>query len=212
MTPELLVAITISSYWACVLLMSIRSRVKFKTASGSIPKAKVERLMWLLWVPTIVAWIALTWNGSNQVTKWLANTANVGWGSAWQTALWMAAIATLFAFVITTRCWMSMGKNWSMAVRPDKKTDLITDGMFAFVRHPIYALSLLLMIGSLIVNLGWPMLLVATIHCSMLVMKSLNEERYLAKLHGQQYNDYLQRTSRFFPLRAVRNIRFAKSA
>ena len=125
--------------------------------------------------------------------------------AAWQAIVWVATIGTVTAFAMTTRCWLRMGKNWSMAVRPDKETELITDGMFSAIRHPIYTFSLLLMIGTLIVNCGWPMLLVASIHCSMLVIKSWSEEKYLAKVHGQQYSEYLARTNRFIPVRAVWN-------
>lgn len=206
-TPQLIVALTITSYWLCVGMMSIRSRIKYRVPSGSLPKTRMEKRMWLIWVPTIAAWITLTWQGSNQVTDWLASSAagSSSLSFGWQLIVWLAAIATLTAFAMTTRCWLRMGKNWSMAVRPDKETELITDGMFAAVRHPIYTFSLLLMTGTLIVNCSWLMLLVASIHCTMLVIKSWSEEQYLAQVHGQQYHDYLKRTNRFIPVRAVWN-------
>ena len=203
-TPQLIVALSISSYWICVGIMSIRSRIKYRVPSGSLPKTRMEKRMWLIWVPTIIAWIALSWNTTNQVSQWLVNSGS-SMSVVWQAIVWLAAIVTVTAFAMTTRCWLRMGKNWSMAVRPDKETELITDGMFAAVRHPIYTFSLLLMIGTLIVNFGWPMLLVASIHCSMLVIKSWSEEKYLAKVHGQQYHEYLARTNRFIPVRAVWN-------
>ena len=87
-----------------------------------------------------------------------------------------------------------------MAVEPGKETKLITDGPFSSVRHPIYALSLMLMISSLFVVTNIPMIVVAGLHCGLLVIKSWNEERYLTRLHGQQYTDYLNRTNRFLPV------------
>ena len=44
-----------------------------------------------------------------------------------------------------------MGTAWTMAVTPDRNTDLITDGPFARVRHPIYGFSLLLMACTVVV-------------------------------------------------------------
>lgn len=204
--PQIIVALSISAYWTCVIVMSIRSRIRFRSPSGSLPKTKIERAMWLLWVPTIVAWVALTWNSRNQLIDWFEG---VGALTPYLVIVWIASLGVLFSFALTIRCWLAMGKNWTMAVRPDKETELITDGVFANVRHPIYALSLLLMVGSLIVITNLSMLIVALIHCSMLYLKSWNEERYLTKTHGQQYISYLQHTNRFFPIRAIRS-RFAK--
>ncbi|MEM9409702.1 MAG: isoprenylcysteine carboxylmethyltransferase family protein [Planctomycetota bacterium] len=206
--PQTVVALSISAYWTCVVFMSIRSRIRFRTPSGSLPKTKIERLMWLLWVPTIIAWIALTWNSSNVFLESTQGTWLEGLSLG---LVAITALSVLTAFLLTIRCWLAMGKNWTMAVRPDKETELITDGVFANVRHPIYALSLILMVGSLIVVCNVQMLLVAIIHCSMLYLKSSNEEKYLTQTHGEQYVSYLQHTNRFFPIRAIRN-RFANAA
>ena len=204
-TPQLIVAITISAYWACVFAMTLRSWVKFKVPSGSLPKTKLEKRMWMIWVPTITAWIALSWKSISQITQALETSGNTGFGTAWSIVMWGAAIVAVFAFIATTQCWMKMGQNWSMAVRPDKETELITDGMFSRVRHPIYSLSLLLMICTLTVITNWGMAIVATSHCSLLILKSWNEEKYLTKTHGQQYREYLLQTNRFIPVGSFAN-------
>ena len=199
--PHLIVAGVVSTYWLCVIVMSIRSRIKFSTPSGSLPKTPVEKAMWLLWVPTIVAWIAIGWNSRNDIWAAIDDTSALA-AQLYYGTLWAFAIIAVVAFGLTVSCWIRMGKNWSMAVRPDKDTELITDGLFSAVRHPIYALSLLLMICTTVVICNWQMMIVAIIHCSMLVLKSWNEERYLVGVHGQQYVDYLSRTNRFLPIKA----------
>ena len=92
-----------------------------------------------------------------------------------------------------------MGKNWSMAIVPGKRCRLITSGMFSYVRHPIYALSILLMLATMAVTLTPAMTVVGIIHITMLFNKSVNEERYLTSVHGEAYADYCQRTGRFVP-------------
>ena len=195
--PFLIVAAVVSMYWICVMVMSIRSRLKFRTPSGSMPKTRIEKAMWLIWVPTIFAWIAISWNTSNAVIPVLEAGSLVA--NVYIALIWLAAVVAVIAFGLTVCCWIRMGKNWSMAVRPDKDTELITDGLFSAVRHPIYALSLTLMICTVVSICNWQMLVVGIIHCSMLVIKSWNEERYLLRIHGQQYMEYLNRTNRFFP-------------
>ncbi len=201
--PQYVVAITVSLYWTCVVAMVARSWSKFKVASGSLPKTRLEKRLWVLWVPTILAWNLLAWNSSNTITEEIAYFQNPALAYAWQSLLYVCATSACIAFIITTRCWISMGRNWSMAVTPSKKTELITDGVFSKVRHPIYALSLLLMVSTVIVVANWMMLIVGIIHCSMLWTKAWNEEHYLTQTHGRDYQEYQRSTNRFIPVRAL---------
>ena len=199
--PLLIVAVTISTYWSCVALMVARSWIKFRGPAGAVPKTRRERLMWLIWVPNTAAWIALPW------AAWNASDGSfvlVGAGlSLWtyQSVRWLAALLAVLAFGLTTRCWLAMASNWTMAVNPNKPTELLTNGPFALVRHPIYALSLLLMLCTMTVVGTLPMLLVGVIHIAMIVGKAVGEERYLEQLHGESYRQYRKATNRFLPLR-----------
>jgi len=92
-----------------------------------------------------------------------------------------------------------MGKSWRMAVTPRERTELVTTGLYAYLRHPIYALSILLMLCSAVVVATVPMLVVAAIHIALMVLKARNEERFLLTVHGDAYRSYCRRTGRFFP-------------
>jgi protein-S-isoprenylcysteine O-methyltransferase Ste14 len=76
---------------------------------------------------------------------------------------------------------------------------LITDGLFRYVRHPIYALSMVLMACSMIVVPTPPMLVIGVVHFLLLQIKARNEERHLLGVHGDAYGRYLARTARFVP-------------
>jgi protein-S-isoprenylcysteine O-methyltransferase Ste14 len=58
---------------------------------------------------------------------------------------------------------------------------------------------MLLMWCSLLIVPTGPMLLIAVVHASLMHLKARNEERHLSKVHGAQYEAYLNRTGRFFP-------------
>ena len=76
---------------------------------------------------------------------------------------------------------------------------LITDGMFARIRHPIYAFSILLMLCTMIVVPTPPMLALGAIHIALMVAKARNEERHLLARHGDAYARYVAQTGRFLP-------------
>ena len=86
-----------------------------------------------------------------------------------------------------------------MANVPDAEADLITSGLFAYVRQPIYALSVMIMIDTWLVLPTWPMLAVAAAHITLMHLKAASEERFMLDKHGRAYETYMQKTGRFLP-------------
>ena len=111
----------------------------------------------------------------------------------------LAAATALACLALKAWCWSTMGKDWRMDVSEKRKGTLITDGLFAYVRHPIYALSMLLMLCSAIILATPTMLVIAALHLVLNNVKARNEERHLLATHGEPYALYLRRTGRFFP-------------
>ena len=92
-----------------------------------------------------------------------------------------------------------MGTSWRMGIDPNDKTQLIFSGPYAFVRHPIYGLSSLIMIATLAAVPSPLMILAGVVHLALLQWEARREEHYLIQLHGDEYRNYRQRTGRFFP-------------
>ena len=105
----------------------------------------------------------------------------------------------LAALVLSIDCWLRMGSNWRMAVTPDQQTSLVTSGLYSRVRHPIYALSILLMLCTVVVAPTLPVAAIGAIHIALMIAKALNEERFLCDRHGDSYRRYVRRTGRFLP-------------
>ena len=112
---------------------------------------------------------------------------------------WAATGLALACLAFSIVCWRRMGKSWRMSVTPGETTELITTGPYAYVRHPIYALSMLLMLCTLLVVPTVPVLAMAAVHITLMLMKARNEERFLSGVHGAAYEGYCRRTGRFVP-------------
>ena len=195
--PLLLLAATISAYWTCVGVMVVRIRRKMRHDVGVSPQQRMERLMWLVWVPLVVAWIALPWFALQRTDDpWAVPTSMAPFYGVLR---WGAALAAVGCLALTARCWMRMGKDWRMDVSLDSKAALITDGPFQRIRHPIYAFSILLMACSAIVLPTPTMGFVAVIHIALMNVKARNEERHLLASHGEAYARYVTHTGRFLP-------------
>ena len=198
--PALVLTATIWVYWFAVGAMVVRARRKARHLAGLVPEQPLERRMWLVLVPAIILWIVLPWLALKRgEPSLLALPAFVRAVPAYAALRWAAALGAVMCLALTVKCWRRMGSDWRMAVSETEKTALITDGLFARVRHPIYALQMLMMLCSVLIVPTAPMLVVALAHFAVMNLKARNEERHLLKLHGARYETYLRRTGRFFP-------------
>ncbi len=196
--PALVVAVTVWAYWTRVGVMSYRLKRRTRRLAGVVPQQRLEQGMWLVWVPLVALWMALPLLAALRDTvPWAVPPFALDPPVLW--LRWVAAGAAVACLALTLRCWQRMGTAWTMAVTPDRNTDLITDGPFARVRHPIYGFSLLLMACTVVVMATVPMLVVGLVHLVLMIVKARNEERHLLAVHGDAYARYIERTGRFVP-------------
>ena len=104
------------------------------------------------------------------------------------------------ALAITMIAQLQMGDAWRIGVDASERTELVTHGMFALSRNPIYSGVLLLGIGFVILV---PHALTACFALLSLAGIELQvrkvEEPHLRNVHGQSYESYCQSVGRFLP-------------
>ena len=93
-----------------------------------------------------------------------------------------------------------MGKEWRIGVDPNEKTELVTTGLYKFIRNPIYT-------GCIVHGTG---LIILAPHLLFLITGLVGyfavrayvkdvEEPYLIEIHGDNYRHYMSQTGSFFP-------------
>ena len=111
----------------------------------------------------------------------------IGWG------------LSLAGLVGTILAQQQMGKSWRIGI-DDEKTELVTHGLFAIVRNPIFSCMFLWVAGMVLVApSGWSVMgwLGMT---SLVSMQVRLEEEHLRSIHGKTYEAYASRVGRFAPL------------
>jgi protein-S-isoprenylcysteine O-methyltransferase Ste14 len=197
--PLTVLIATVWAYWCVVGVLIVSIHRKTGTLAGAVPEQRLEQRMWIVWIPLVIAWAVLPYLAATRSHPLLAVPELARLDPAFSALRWGAAACAVLCLVATIDCWRRMGKNWRMAVTPHERTELVTTGLYAYLRHPIYALSILLMLCSAAIVATVPMLAVAAIHVALMVLKALNEERFLLATHGDAYRRYSRRTGRFFP-------------
>ena len=77
---------------------------------------------------------------------------------------------------------------------------LVTQGVYAVVRNPIYSAFTLTCAGAILIygNL-WLLVLLPVFWGFLTVLMRATEEKWLANLYGREYEDYCTRTNRCIP-------------
>ncbi len=79
-------------------------------------------------------------------------------------------------------------------------TELVTTGLYRYIRHPMYGSLLFLAIGAYLKQpLDWPAAVVFAIVVVALVLTTKAEEQDMSEAFGQRYVDYMKTTARFIP-------------
>jgi protein-S-isoprenylcysteine O-methyltransferase Ste14 len=197
--PLLVLAITISTYWSTVALLVFYRRIRHGHSAGVIPRQRFERRLYRILLPVFLGWITLPWLGRS-LDVW--GVALPEWAVQSPIVLILRASAAgigVFCYLLSLACWLRMGRSWTMAIVPKQETRLVTVGPYRWVRHPIYALSILLMLCSAIVLPTVPMILIAVLHFYVMTRKARHEERHLLQQFGPEYARYCERVGRFCP-------------
>jgi protein-S-isoprenylcysteine O-methyltransferase Ste14 len=195
--PAFLIGLIIGIYWLKVLQLVARTKRDVGRAANFVPPERLGRLLRLIWIPVVILWIFLP-----LLTPFVLGLPQplqpVPFAGA-AVAGWIAFAVALVAFAITWVCWIKMGKSWRMGIDPNEKTTLVFNGPYAYVRHPIYGLSQLLMLCTAAALPTPVMFVVAVLHLFFMQWEVRREERYLVALHGPAYADYMKNVGRFVP-------------
>lgn len=118
-----------------------------------------------------------------------------------RTGVHVAGVA-LFAVGLTSVIWSqaAMGSSWRIGTDPDERTELVTGGVFAVVRNPIYASLVPTLLGlALLVPNPFALASVAIFLATVEALTRLVEEPHLLRVHGEAYARYAARVGRFLP-------------
>lgn len=110
-----------------------------------------------------------------------------------------ALVIVPFAYLFW-RSHYDLGKNWSPRLEMHEEHELVTTGVYKYVRHPMYSAIWLSVIAQplLIQNLiaGF---LVVPVFFAMHVLRIPREEKMMIEMFGDAYTDLMKTTGRIFP-------------
>jgi protein-S-isoprenylcysteine O-methyltransferase Ste14 len=107
-------------------------------------------------------------------------------------------IAMALGFLLIVAAQANMGRSWRIGI--DKRTtDLVTSGLYRFVRNPIYSGMIVMLFGFVLATPSSWTALAFSIAFVVLEIQTRLEEKHLIRLHGRAYLEYAGTVGRFAP-------------
>jgi protein-S-isoprenylcysteine O-methyltransferase Ste14 len=102
-------------------------------------------------------------------------------------------------FVLIRRGRDQLGEHYSIWLEAPEGHELVTEGLFARVRHPMYAGSLLHQAALPLLTCTWEGLILLPFYFGLLLLRMRGEESVMAERHGKRYSEWTERTRRLIP-------------
>jgi protein-S-isoprenylcysteine O-methyltransferase Ste14 len=110
---------------------------------------------------------------------------------------WVGVIFCFWGLFILFLSLVSFGRSFRVGIDVERPDKLVTTGIFAFSRNPIYVAFGFVLVGQLLVFPNWIMLVYVAADFWLVHRQVLREEEFLKKRYGQEYAEYCNRVRRY---------------
>ena len=132
---------------------------------------------------------------------YLINPQWVAWAQM-PLPIWLRGLgAVTAALMIPSIAWMflSIGNNITATQSTRQNHQLVTNGPYQFIRHPLYTFGFIFVCGITCLSALWWLGVGMIPPMIILMLRTPIEEARLIEVFGDDYRNYMKRTGRFFP-------------
>jgi len=115
-----------------------------------------------------------------------------------QVISWIGVFFCLVGLSILLWSLVSFGQSFRIGIDLDHPDQLITTGVFAITRNPIYVAFAFILLGQFFIFSNWILLVFFVAAIWLFHRQVLREEDFLKKHYGQEYLEYCRRVRRYF--------------
>jgi protein-S-isoprenylcysteine O-methyltransferase Ste14 len=110
---------------------------------------------------------------------------------------WVGVLLCLAGLFLLFLSLVSFGKSFRVGIDQDHPDKLVTTGIFALSRNPIYVAFGFVLLGQFLVFSNWILLVYMVAAIWLFHRQVSREEEYLRNHYGQQYSEYCDRVRRY---------------
>jgi protein-S-isoprenylcysteine O-methyltransferase Ste14 len=110
---------------------------------------------------------------------------------------WIGAALCLVGLVILLLSLISFGRSFRVGIDVDHPDELVTTGVFAWSRNPIYVGFFIVLVGQFLVFPNWVPLVYLMAGSWLVDRQVLREEEFMRRQYGEEYAEYCRRVRRY---------------
>jgi protein-S-isoprenylcysteine O-methyltransferase Ste14 len=111
---------------------------------------------------------------------------------------WVGVLVCFAGLVILVLSLVSFGKSFRVGIDVEQPDQLVTSGIFAFSRNPMYVAFGLVLLGQFLVFPHWIRLVYFVAAVLLFQRQVLREEGFMRQHYGHEFADYCKRVPRYF--------------
>ena len=113
--------------------------------------------------------------------------------------LWLGAFCMGVSLPLLYWVHHSLGTYFSARLVLQPVHSIVQNGPYRWIRHPMYSVGFLYLIGAGLLSNSWIVGIPATLSFTMLVWMRVQDEEKMLCDFSPEYVSYIERTGRFFP-------------
>lgn len=192
---QIIALVILASFYGCYFAKMLEQRKK-GIQTDQMGKGKqgvamlIERTMKATSFLAVIAETVSIALGTSRFPLWV-RIAGIGFG-----------VAGVAVFVVAVA---AMRDNWRAGVSKTDKTELVTNGIFAYSRNPAFLGFDLVYVGILLTFFNWMLFLATALAILMFHLQIVNvEEPFLREAFAEEYQTYRNTVRRYFGRRQAR--------
>ena len=113
---------------------------------------------------------------------------------------WLGVILILLALLVFWRSHADLGLNWSPSLEIRTEHKLITNGIFGYIRHPMYTSQWIWVIAQPLLLQNWIAgFLNLLVFIAFYTLRVRAEEKMMLDTFGDEYREYMKKTGAVLP-------------
>jgi protein-S-isoprenylcysteine O-methyltransferase Ste14 len=113
---------------------------------------------------------------------------------------WFGGILFLCVIAIIWKAHADLGKNWSPSLEINEGQQLVTSGMYEYIRHPIYLAVWFQAMAQFFLLQNWVAGCAGIVSfLPIYLIRVPREEKMMVDLFGREYQTYMKKTGRILP-------------
>jgi protein-S-isoprenylcysteine O-methyltransferase Ste14 len=145
------------------------------------------------------SWECIVWLFSSNYSFWFDHPFGVPQILSWSFLFISIYLVLSGVILMKTIGKPKMDREENSLYEFEKTTQLVDQGIFKYIRHPLYSSLLFLTWGIFLKNTTGLLFLTAILSTVFLFLTALADEKECVKFFGVRYVEYMKRSKRFVP-------------